>query len=388
MDLGVVDLDADTTAFVDDVSHFLDQHLTPSLSARVLETGDSHDQGFLEALGRRGWIVPTWPHAEGGAGLDAFSASLLEHLLFEREAPLVGRALTLLAAIAIQQYGTGEQKADFLPRIASGEISLCLGYTEPDCGSDLAAVQTRAARQGSDWVINGSKMFTTNAHRCQYCFLLARTNPNAPKHKGLTTFLVPLDSPGVDIQPILTMEERTNVVFYNDVRLSDYYRLGPIDAGWTTIRGPLDAEHKMQASSSKPVGVNSTNLYARHLERCFAHVIDWTLTTDLVSGQRPFDDPTVQARLGEIVLALEAARCTTGPMARVATADSYIAGMTVLLDILGPAGSLSRGTTGCIAEGEVLRHHARSQISTIYGGSTDIFRNIIATTILGLPRST
>ena len=132
---------------------------------------------------------------------------------------------------------------EVLPGVFSGHIRLCLGYTEPEGGSDVATCKTRAVKDGA-WIINGSKMFTTGAHNCQYVFLITNTDPDAPKHQSLTMFLVPLDTPGIEIQGIRTVDgDRTNIVYYSDVRVDDRYRLGEVNGGWTVLHEPLNAEH-------------------------------------------------------------------------------------------------------------------------------------------------
>ena len=131
-----------------------------------------------------------------------------------------------------------------LPGVLTGHIRLCLGYTEPEGGSDVATCKTRATRDGDEWIINGSKMFTSNAQNAKYVFLLTNTDPQGAKHKNLTMFLVPLDSPGIEIQGIRTLDgDRTNIVYYSDVRVDDLYRIGEVNGGWTVMRSALDAEH-------------------------------------------------------------------------------------------------------------------------------------------------
>ena len=149
-----------------------------------------------------------------------------------------------MVANTVTQFATPELRDEVLPRVLSGEIRLCLGYTEPEGGSDIATCKTRAVRDGDGWVINGSKMFTSNAHNAHYVFLITNTDPAAPKHKSLTMFLVPLDLPGVEIQGIRTVDgDRTNITYYSDVRIDDRYRVGEVNGGWAVLRGALDAEH-------------------------------------------------------------------------------------------------------------------------------------------------
>ena len=146
----------------------------------------------------------------------------------------------------VRQFGSDALRAEIADGVRAGTVQACLGYTEPDCGSDAAAIRTRAVRDGDEWRITGQKMFSTGAHLCQYVMLTARTNPDVAKHQGITMFLVPLDGPGVEVQGIGTLGgERTNFVYLDDVRVPDRYRLGPVDQGWAIASGALAAEHGM-----------------------------------------------------------------------------------------------------------------------------------------------
>ena len=181
-------------------------------------------------------------------------------------APTYGGSTTLMVANVIRHMGTEEQKRLILPQALAGEIIIVLGFTEPEAGSDVAAAQTRAVRDGDEWVINGQKMFTTNAQEADYVFLLTRTNVEVAKHKGLTTFLVPLHQPGVEIQPVSTVSgERTNLTFYSDVRVDDALRIGEIDGGWEVMTVGLTFERSL------PQGGDSRRLL-RAMER-------WALTS-------------------------------------------------------------------------------------------------------------
>ena len=151
---------------------------------------------------------------------------------------------TAMVAHTVAQFGSSELKDEVLAQVLSGQYRLCLGYTEPEGGSDVATCKTRAVRDGDGWIINGSKMFTSNAHNAQYVFLVTNTDPDAPKHQSLTMFLVPMDAPGVEIQPIRTVDgDRTNITYYSDVRVDDKYRVGEVNGGWAVLREALNAEH-------------------------------------------------------------------------------------------------------------------------------------------------
>ena len=270
--------------------------------------------------------------------------------------------------------------------IADGSIRVCLGYTEPDCGSDLAAVRTRAIRDGDEWVVTGQKMFTTGAQFCQYCFCLTRTDPDRPKHKGLTVFLVPLDLPGVEIRPIGTLGgERTNFVHLDDVRVPDEYRLGDVNDGWAVVSAPLAAEHGMgDADGDEESG---GRVYAATLQRLFDEVIAHLRNVD-ADGTTPIDDPLVRPRLARVALDLERIAVSPGPMGRILAAELLLHHAGDLLELLGPAALLSHGSPGAALDGFAEYAHRFAPGTAIYGGTTDIHRNMIAQHVLGLPRST
>ena len=206
-------------------------------------------------------LAPGWPEEYGGQGRDPLEVLAMAEEFQTAGAPTYGGSTTLMVANVIRHIGTEEQKRVILPQALGGEIIIVLGFTEPESGSDVAAAQTRAVRDGDDWVINGQKMFTTNAQVADYVFLLARTNFEVAKHKGLTTFLVPLRQPGVEIQPVSTVSgERTNLTFYSDARVDDALRIGEIDGGWDVMTVGLTFERAL------PQGGDSRRLL-RAMER-------------------------------------------------------------------------------------------------------------------------
>jgi alkylation response protein AidB-like acyl-CoA dehydrogenase len=268
--------------------------------------------------------------------------------------------------------------------VADGSVRICLGYTEPDGGSDIAAAKVRAVRDGDEWVINGSKIFTTGAQDATYCFLITRTDPELPKHKGLTMFLVPMATPGIEIQPIRTYGgERTNVVYYGDVRIPDRYRLGGVNDGWSVLHGPLDAEHSLREKSDDlPIA----GRYAMHMNDALRGVVEWARDSRRPDGSRVIDDPTVLMRLGRIAMDMEVVLSTPAPMGRVRRGDVTVEDSALLMDLMGPEALLSRGTPGAPAEGAVEFAHRWAQGVPTYGGSVEVFRTMIAQHVLGLPR--
>jgi alkylation response protein AidB-like acyl-CoA dehydrogenase len=292
---------------------------------------------------------------------------------------------------------SGRRRDDLLRAAARGEVCFCLGYSEPEAGSDLASIRTRAVRDGNEWIITGQKMFTTGAQNCDYSFLVARTNPDVAKHKGLTMFLVPLDSPGVEIREVKTLGgERTNMVYYDDVRVHDDYRLGPEGEGWTVIHGPLNAEHRMSESGPQPVeeepgeagmggAVDLSGHILRVHEPAVRSAVQWA-TTSTPDGRRPIDDPLVRQRLAEAELGLVVSRLTPGPQGRIVSAEAIVRNTADLVDLIGADALVSHGEATSVADGWIEYAHRFAQGTAIYGGTTEVFRNLIAERFLGLPR--
>jgi alkylation response protein AidB-like acyl-CoA dehydrogenase len=394
MDFGVMELDDDTRRFWAEVREFLDEHLTDEVRDHEWRTGDGFNLGLHLALGTKGWIFPTWPKDEGGAGLTELQALILEQELTRRHEPSITRGTTRLVSGAVRRYGSPELKAEILPAAARGKVRMSLGYTEPDTGSDLANVKTKAVRDGDEWVVNGQKMFTTGAHNCRYTFLVTRTNPDVPKHKGLTMFLVPLDSPGVEIGPVHTLGgERTNMVYYDDVRVPDRFRLGAVDDGWRVVAGALNEEHGMDEDGPRPLEQQSgeNTMYLDEYIEAFELLGEWAASPAEsgpgAGGRRPVDDPLTRRRLARIATNIELSRMTPGPMGRIVGVEHFIHDAAEMLDILGPAGVLVRGEEGTVADGWLEYAHRFAQGTAIYGGTTDVHRNIIAEHFLGMPRS-
>ena len=200
-------------------------------------------------------------------------------------APIDAMAVAIIVAAILLEHGNDFLKETAVPRVLDEALG-CFGYTEPESGSDVAAATTRAVRDGDEWVINGAKMWTTMAHVADYVILLTRTDPDVPKHKGLTFFLVPLDTPGIEIQPVPTMAtERSNATFYDDVRLSDDWRVGDVNGGWAVMKTALKYERGIAGGQfmSPPV---------------IDAAVDWA-TSHVRDGRRPIDDPAVRERLIE-----------------------------------------------------------------------------------------
>ncbi|MTB27701.1 MAG: acyl-CoA dehydrogenase, partial [Actinobacteria bacterium] len=221
MDFGFVELSAQDRALQQEIREFLAELFTPDVFALEHETGSGFNAKVYEALGARGWLYPSLPVEQGGAGFTALQNRIMELELDRQDARvMMMKGTSSLPMAAIRKYMPAEIADPILKECAAGRAVVCLGYSEPDGGSDIANAKVRAVQDGEMWAINGSKMWTTGAHISTYTFLITRTDPEAPKHKGITMFLVPLHSEGVTIQAIRTFSgERTNIVFYEDVQV-------------------------------------------------------------------------------------------------------------------------------------------------------------------------
>lgn len=384
MDFSHVELSDDSSKFWREVSDFFDEYATEEVYEEERRTGSGHNHVLHKGLGERGWIMPTWPVDQGGGGLDPLHARILEIEARRRDVPDVTLSTTSLTVPVVRQYGTEFLKERVLPGVTTGDINICLGYTEPDGGSDLAGVRTRATRSDDGWIINGAKMFTTGAHNCQYSMMVTRSDPDAPKHRGITIFLVPLDGPGIEIQPVHTLGgERTNAVFYDNVFISDDHRLGPVNQGWSVMSAPLEIEHGALEHNGFAEINGST--YGFTLQKLLAHATRWAQTPE-ADGTTPFDDARVRSVLAEISVDVELARNVPGPMGRVISSELLIEKSAALLDLVGPSALIPRDADGAIEERALEWGHRFAQGTAIYGGTTDIARNIVAQHELHLPR--
>ncbi|MHB1709983.1 MAG: acyl-CoA dehydrogenase family protein [Acidimicrobiales bacterium] len=377
-------------AFRAEARAFLDEVFTDEMRAQMHDTGVHHNWEFHRALVERGWLAPGWPKELGGQGRDPMEMLAFAEELQRAGAPTYGVGTTLMVASIIRHVGTDEQKRSILPRALSGEIIIVLGFTEPEAGSDVAAVSARAVRDGDEWVINGQKMFTTNAQEADHVFMLTRTNPDVPKHRGLTTFLVPLRQAGIEIQPVYTVSgERTNLTFYTDVRVDDSLRVGEIDGGWDVMTVGLTFE-RSGAQGGESI-------------RLLAAMEQWATTTVDEDGCPRSGDPAIRSRLGRAaaeneVSTLLARRCAwlhdsgrlpgvEGSMGKLFASEALTRQAADFVDMLGPDGVRSAGDPAAIGGGAAEYALRFALGATTYGGTSEIQRNIIAQRGLGLPRA-
>jgi 3-oxocholest-4-en-26-oyl-CoA dehydrogenase alpha subunit len=377
MDFTRVQLSDDDQAFQNDVRTFLAAQVTEDVRRRDRETGDNFDEGVHLAIGAAGYLAAEYQPEDQG-GFSRVRRRIWELEKRRAHVPWVTWGTTIMVARSLAAFGKPELVEEVLPKVLSGHVRMCLGYTEPEGGSDIATCKTRAVRDsdGSSWVINGSKMFTTGAHNCQYTFLITNTDPQAPKHKSLSMFLLPLDLPGVEIQGIRTIDgDRTNIVYYSDVRVDDKYLLGEVNNGWTVLRGPLDAEHG--AVEGIPDGLQDVAIMAHQGGFMSAAV-------DAVAATASVQDGSVAYRLGRSAARMEAALSTPSIFGRVALAQSMRDIGPDLMDIVGAASMLPIETPGAADDGASEYLYRFAPLAGIYGGTLEVFRNMIAQHVLGL----
>ena len=295
MDFSHVELSPEDKAFYEETRAFIAEHVTDDVLRRDREFGENFDEQVHLALGKAGYLASDWK-LESEGGFSPVRRRIFQLEIGRAHTPWYHWGTTSVVARLVQQFGAPELTDLVLPGVLSGELRLCLGYTEPEGGSDVATCKTRAVRDGDTWIINGSKMFTSNAQNAKYVFLLTNTDPQGPKHKNLTMFLVPLDSPGIEIQGIRTVDgDRTNIVYYSDVRVDDPYRIGEVNGGWTVMRSALDSEHGIV--NPEDHGLQNISAMSEH-GRVMAEAVDKAAASGDAAGSRRAAPP--RRRVGQI----------------------------------------------------------------------------------------
>ena len=370
-----------------EAEEFVAEHVTRAVIENERRTGDGVDRALTRKLGERGWIAAGWPVAEGGAGLDPFEAAALWDALRKGGVPTIGPGTTMLPANAIRATGSEELKARILPGVAAGETLICLGYTEPAGGSDVFACATRSQRDGDQWIVNGQKIFTTFAHLADYCFLLTRSQPGSAGPRGLTMLLVPLDSPGIEIQAVHTVgHERTNIVFYNDVRVADAQRVGEAHQGFAVMRAALEAEQNVAPASRTGLVAKDALEFARtHRGADGAELINDALVRERLA--RMAMEAEVADLLGLRAAFLDAGGEKPGPVSALFGPESYVRASAAAIDIAGTAGMLDWSDPQSPVDGSLDAHYRSAVATTIYGGSSEVLRSLIVENRLGFPRS-
>ncbi|MDX2937403.1 acyl-CoA dehydrogenase family protein [Streptomyces ipomoeae] len=344
----------------------------------------------VRRLGTDGWLGVGWPKEYGGRGLTA-----IEQFIFFDEAAQAGVPLPLMAlntvGPTIMQFGTEEQKSYFLPRILSGEIDFAIGYSEPDAGTDLASLKTRAVRDGDEYIVNGQKIWTTNGDTADWVWLATRTDPDAPPHKGITMLLVPTTDPGYSCTLIRTLASHdTTASYYENVRVPVSRRVGEENKGWRLITNQLNHERVTLAA------------HGTMAIRSLHNVQRWAMETKLADGRRVIDLPWVRRRLAQTHTRLDALKLLNWRMVsavqdgtltpqdasavKVYGSESRRDAYAWLMEIVATAGALKEGSAGAALHGELERGYRSAVIFTFGGGNNEIQREIISWIGLGMPR--
>jgi alkylation response protein AidB-like acyl-CoA dehydrogenase len=382
-------------AFLAEVEEFLDANDDPEVfdptrenMAQIVDTPQR--RAFMAKMSKRGWFGITWPKEYGGQEGDGVYEYLLNEALAARGGPQIGKGVGIVGKTLLR-HGSQKLKDEFLPKILNAEIEFAVGYSEPSAGSDAASMQLKAVRDGDEWILNGQKIWTTSAHFADWYWVGARTDPDAPKHSGITLFLIPMDHPGLTIQGIWTMgDDRTNSVFFDDVRVPNDYVVGELGRGFQYISEALDLERFTMFTFSP--------IKAR-LELLIEHVK--TATRD---GKPLKDDPIVRQQIADLVTKAEVARVIglrflakslKGGAAPTAEASEYKLFATEFskqlanasMDILGPGAQLRVGTEDAPMKGRAESTYRYTVLDTIGGGTSEVQKNIIARRKLGLPKN-
>jgi alkylation response protein AidB-like acyl-CoA dehydrogenase len=377
----------------DELRSYYAELLTPEVQQSLADgqMGDDNWKGLVKQIATDGWLGLGWPTEYGGQ-----DRSPIEQLIFfdetqRAEAPVPMLSINTVGP-TIMAFGSEEQKDRFLPRILAGDLNFAVGYTEPGSGTDLASLQTRAERDGDEYVINGQKIFTSLAAHADYIWLAVRTDPESAKHKGISILLVPTDAPGVDIQPMDIMAiGDTTATFYDDVRVPVTNRVGAENEGWKLITNQLNHER---------VAICNAGMIWRYLEE----VTDHARTHDDPDGRgRLIDRQWVQLSLARVRAQAEvlqllnwkvASGLTTGGLdpsvasaTKVFGTEAYIEVLGLLMEIIGPASTLTRTSPGALLRGRMERSYQGILVLTFGGGTNEIQRDIIAMLGLGLPRA-
>ena len=385
----------DQQRFVKEVEAFLDANNDPDVfdvtrenMAQIVDTPKRRE--FMAKLGEKGWLGITWPKEYGGQEGEGVYEYLLNEQLAGRGGPQIGKGVGIIGKTLIA-HGSEKLKAEFLPKILKNEVEFAVGYSEPNAGSDAASMQLKATKDGDGWRLNGQKTWTTSAHFAEWYWVGARTDPDAPKHHGITLFLVPLDHPDITIREIWTMgDERTNEVYFENVFVHDDYVVGELNRGFQYISEALDLERFTMFTYS-PV--------AQRLDLLTEYVKSTTR-----DGEPLKDDPITRRQVAELATEAEVARVmglkfvaesAKGGAPPTCEAAEYKLFTTELskrlattsMDIAGAGAQLRVKTPEAPMAGRSESTYRYTVIDTIGGGASEIQKNIIARRKLGLPKN-
>jgi 3-oxocholest-4-en-26-oyl-CoA dehydrogenase alpha subunit len=378
----------------DELREYFTALMTAERRDGLARTGGDYGDGtayreVVRQLGADGWLTLSWPAEYGGK-----DASVTDQLIFTDEAAVAGVPVPFLTintvGPTIMRFGTPDQKSFFLPKIAAGELHFSIGYSEPEAGTDLAGLRTRAVRDGEEYVINGQKMWTSLIGYADYVWLACRTDSDAPRHKGLSIIIVPTGSPGFSWTPVPTLAGvSTSATYYSDVRVPAANVVGTENQGWSLITNQLNHE-RVALTSAAP------------LQAALREVRDWAAATRAPDGRPVIDAEWVQVSLARVHARTEvlklmnwqiASRSDAGEPLGPATASAtkvYGTELTIeacrlLMEVLGTNATVQQGSPGALLAGRIERMHRSALILTFGGGTNEIQRDMIAMLALGLP---
>jgi hypothetical protein len=389
------DFSPEQLAFRDEVEAFLDANEDPVVfdvtRENMAQVADIPERrALMGKVARQGWLGITWPKEWGGQEGDGVYEYLLNEALARRGGPQIGKGIGIIGK-TILRHGSDKMQQEFLPKILRNEIDFAVGYSEPDAGSDAASMKLKATRDGDGWRLNGQKTWTTSAHFAEWYWVGARTAPEAPKHHGITLFLVPLDDPGITVNAIWTMgDERTNDVFFDNVFVHDDYVVGELNHGFQYISEALDLERFTMFTFS-PI--------KQRLDLLCDYV-----ATETVDGEPLRDDPVIRKQVARLATDAEVARVLglrfvatsmKGGAPPTSEASEYKLFATELskrlanasMDLGGPGSQLRVKTEEAPMKGRAESTYRYTVIDTVGGGGSEIQKNIISRRKLGLPKN-
>ncbi|MGE5596870.1 MAG: acyl-CoA dehydrogenase family protein [Hyphomicrobiales bacterium] len=358
-------------------------------------------ESWRKSLSKRGWIAPHWPKEYGGAGLSPVEQFIMTQEFAEAGAPPLGGLGVTHIGPTLIAYGTEEQKKEHLGRILDGSVVWCQGYSEPGAGSDLASLQTRAVRDGDDFVINGQKIWTSGAHQSDWMFCLVRTDPEAPKHRGITYLLIDMKAPGVSTRPLVNManHHHFNEVFFEDVRVPVTNAVGEINRGWYVGAATLDYERSsigivggQRKTVERSIGIvggqrKTVERYIGWLRDNRQQMSPATYVALRNEWAERWVEMAVAIQLSYRVISMQASGLIPNSEASITKLYS-----SELTQRVAASGMKTLGMMGAVREnrapmeGRIPDRYMTAVSSTIAGGTSEIMRNIIATRGLGLPR--
>jgi len=385
------ELDAAQRAWLTEVREFLDENATPELRAELarhdLEFPDGEVARFRRKIGEKGWFGLNWPREYGGLGLGAVHQHLLMSEFEYRGVPGPDLTVTSVAPM-IMRHGTERNKTEWLPLIAKSEMICAVGYSEPEAGTDLANLRTRATLDGHEWVINGTKIWNSGAQRATHEWLCVRTDPNGVRHRGISVIIVPIDSPGVQIRPLYSWSGyRTNEVHFRDVRVPVTNLVGEVNRGWTYITGALDLERGALTN-------------AGDLRRAVEELSELSRRPGR-DGTVPAHSAALRRRLGQAEADVEVATLMGYEAAsildsgviptvevcgeKIFTSELRQRIADLALDLLGPDGLLAHRSQPAPLAGKFERLYRAAPLMRFGGGANEVLRDIIAQRGHGMP---